>query len=59
MLTLKKYKFATKKLQFIYTGDDKNALIVLIKATKNGLTGLKVSPAINVMNYNTYKGIFD
>lgn len=53
------YKFAIKKLQFIYSNNNKNALMVLIKATKNGLDGLVVNPPINVLNYTTYKGIFE
>ena len=53
------YKFAVKKLQFIYSTNNKNALMVLIKATKNGQDGLIVNPPINVMKYNSYKGIFD
>ena len=56
---LKKYKFSVKKLQFVYSNYKKNALMVLIKATKNGLDGLKVNPPINVMEYKTYKNIFD
>ena len=53
------YKFAIKKLQFIYSNNNKSALMVLIKATKNGLDGLIVNPPINVLNYKTYKGIFE
>ena len=56
---LKKYKFAVKKLQFVYSSYKKNALMVLIKATKNGLDGLKINPPINVLDYKSYKNIFD
>ena len=56
---LEHYKFAIKKIQFIYSSNNKNALMVLIKATKNGLDGLIVNPPINVLNYKTYKGIFE
>ena len=56
---LESYKFAVKKLQFVYSGEGKNALIVLIKATKNGSDGTIVNPPINVLNYKTYKNIFD
>ena len=56
---LRKYKFAIKKIQFIYTNYNKNALMVLIKATKNGLEGLKINPPINVLDYTSYKNIFD
>ena len=56
---LDEYKFAVKKLQFVYSDYKKNALMVLIKATKNGQEGLKVNPPINVMEYKTYQNIFD
>ncbi|MBR1417157.1 MAG: tRNA1(Val) (adenine(37)-N6)-methyltransferase [Bacilli bacterium] len=54
-----KYKFAIKKMQFIYSDYKKSSLMVLIKATKNGLEGMKVNPPINVMDYKTYKNIFE
>ena len=54
-----KYKFSVKKIQFIYTNLKKEAIMVLIKATKNGLEGLKINPPINIRDYKTYKGIFD
>ena len=54
-----KYKFRIKKIQFIYAGFDKNAIMVLIKATKNGNVGsLKVMPPIDILNLKSYKGIF-
>ena len=56
---LNEYKFAVKKLQFIYSDYKKNALMVLIKATKNGQEGMKVEPPINVMEYKTYQNIFN
>lgn len=59
IMLLKKYKFAVKKLQFIYTNYNKSALMVLIKATKNGLEGLKINPPLNVKDYKSYKNIFD
>ena len=52
------YKFAVKRLQFIYSDYNKSAIMVLIKATKNGLEGVKVNPPINVMKHITYKNIF-
>ena len=57
--TLSKYKFAIKKLQFIYSDYKKGAIMVLIKATKNGLEGTKVNPPINVLEFKTYQNIFD
>ena len=58
MFYCNKYKFAVKKLQFIYSNDNKDAIMVLIKATKNGLDGLKVNPPVNILNRKTYKDIF-
>ncbi len=56
---LNKYKFSVKKLQFIYAGYNKDAIMVLIKAIKNGNSGfLKVGKPINVLEHKTYKGIF-
>ena len=57
--TLTKYKFKVKKLQFIYSSFSKRAIIVLVKATKNGADGLIVNPPINIMNYKSFKGIFE
>lgn len=57
---LDKYGFKVKKLQFIYAGYKKEAIMVLIKATKNGNSGsLKVLPPIDVLQYKSYKGIFE
>ncbi len=58
MNKMSEYKFAVKRLQFIYSDYNKSAIMVLIKATKNGLDGIKVNPPINVMKHSTYKGIF-
>lgn len=55
---LTKYKFNIKKIQFIYTSYNKNAIMVLLKATKNGGSGLVVSPPVNVTGLSTYKNIF-
>lgn len=57
---LSKYGFKVKKLQFIYAGFKKEAIMVLIKATKNGNVGsLKIMPPIDVLQYKSYKGIFE
>lgn len=57
---LAKYNFRVKKLQFVYAGYNKEAIMVLIKATKNGKSGsLKVNPPIDVLQYKSYKGIFE
>lgn len=58
--TLYKYGFKIKKLQFIYAGFEKEAIMVLIKATKNGKSGsLKVLPPIDILKCKTYKRIFE
>lgn len=57
---LAKYNFKVKKIQFIYAGYKKEAIMVLIKATKNGKMGsLKVMPPVDVLQHKSYKGIFD
>lgn len=56
---LSKYKFSIKKLQFIYSSYEKDAIMVLIKATKYGFDGLKVGKPINALSYKSYKGIFE
>ena len=57
---LAKYNFKVKKLQFIYAGYKKEAIMVLIKATKNGKMGsLKVMPPVDVLEHKSYKGIFE
>lgn len=57
---LNKYNFKVKKLQFIYASYNKKAIMVLIKATKNGKVGsLKVMPPLDVLQHKSYKGIFD
>lgn len=60
MANLEKYNFKVKKMQFIYAGFNKEAIMVLIKATKNGKSGsLKVMPPIDILKYKSYKGIFE
>lgn len=57
---LGKYNFKVKKLQFIYAGYNKEAIMVIIKAVKNGNTGsLKVLPPLDILNLKSYKGIFE
>ena len=56
---LTKYKFSVKKLQFVYAGYQKSAIMVLIKATKNGSDGLIINPPVNVLEHRSYKRIFD
>jgi tRNA1Val (adenine37-N6)-methyltransferase len=56
---LNEYKFSIKKIQFIYSSFKKSAIMVLVKATKNGSDGLIVNPPINILDYKSYKGIFE
>ena len=56
---LQQYKFAIKKIQFVYSDFKKTAIMVLIKATKNGSDGVIINPPINIVNYKTYKNIFE
>lgn len=43
---LKKYNFEPKRMQFVYPKHDKEANILLIEATKNGKSGLKLLPSL-------------
>lgn len=56
--TLNKYNLRIKNIQFVYTKDNDNSSLVLIKALKNGNFGLKVNPPIFINRYNSYKNIF-
>ena len=56
---LTKYNFKIKKLQFIYSSYEKSAIMVLIKATKNGAEGLIVNKPLNIAGRTTYKNIFN
>ncbi len=52
--------FNVKQLQFIYSNINKDAIMVLIKAVKNGNSGsLKIMPPIDISNNKSYKGIFE
>lgn len=55
---LNKYKFSIKKIQLVYSSFDKPAVMVLIKATKNGADGVIINPPLNILNRSTYKNIF-
>ena len=56
---LTKYNFKIKKLQFVYSSYEKSAIMVLIKATKNGAEGLIVNKPLNITGRKTYKNIFN
>ena len=39
---------------------NKEAIMVLVKATKNGKTGsLKVMPPVDITKYKSYQGMFE
>jgi tRNA1(Val) A37 N6-methylase TrmN6 len=51
--------FSVKKLQFIYSNEDKEAIMVLIKAIKNGNSGsLVINKPIYINECKSYKNIF-
>ena len=57
---LNKYNFSLKKLQFVYSDLKKDAIMVLVKATKNGNVGsLKVMPPVDISKYKSYQGMFE
>lgn len=55
---LKDYKFSVKRIQFIYSSFEKNAIMVLIKAVKNGANGVIIPKPICIADYKTYQGMF-
>ena len=46
-------------VQFVYSSYEKSAIMVLIKATKNGAEGLIVNKPLNITGRKTYKNIFN
>ena len=59
IVSLNKYKFGVKKIQFIYSNINNEAIMVLVKAIKNANIGsLKVNPPIDISKLKTYKNIF-
>lgn len=59
MSLFNKYNFAVKKIQFIYTSFEKESIMVLIKAVKNGAIEVKILPPLNILQYKSYKNIFE
>jgi len=53
-----KYKIIAKKVQFVYTKNDKSANIVLIKCIKGAKNMLVVKPPLFINEYKSYKNIF-
>lgn len=58
ILLFNKYNFKIKEIQFIYTKEESNANLVLIKALKNGNIGLKVNKPLYTNNMKTFQNIF-
>ena len=53
-----KYHLTAKKVQFVYTKNDKSANIVLLKCIKGAKNALIVNPPLFINNYKSYKHIF-
>ena len=53
-----KYKLIAKKVQFVYTKNNKNANIVLIKCVKGARNSLIVCPPLFIDDFESYKNIF-
>lgn len=53
-----KYKLIAKKIQFVYTKNDKNANIVLIKCVKGAKNSLVVSSPLFISDYKSFQNIF-
>lgn len=58
MEKLNSKSFEIKRLQFVYSKEGKDAIILLIKATKKGKKGLKVLPPVFIEGLKSYKNIF-
>ena len=52
------FKFRVKKIQFVYTNENKEATVVLFKFVKNGNNGVKIKPLLLIQNNKSYKNIF-
>lgn len=53
-----KYRLVAKKVQFIYTKENTNAGIVLVKCVNNARNALVVSSPLYISKYKSYKNIF-
>lgn len=53
-----KYHITAKKVQFVYTKNDKSANIVLIKCVKGAKNSLVVNPPLFINEFKSYKNIF-
>ena len=53
-----KYQIIAKKMQFVYTKDDTDATMVLLKCVKGAKNSVKISAPMYIGNYQSYKNIF-
>ncbi len=53
-----KYHIKAKKIQFVYTKNDKSANIVLLKCIKGANNGVKICSPLFIENISSYKNIF-
>ena len=53
-----KYRLVAKKVQFVYTKENTNAGIVLVKCVNNAKNALVVSSPLYISKYKSYKNIF-
>lgn len=58
LFLMKKYHIAVKKVNFIYSNPEKDAIMVLIQGLKDGKEGLKIGKPIIVNRAKTYQNIF-
>ena len=58
LFLMKKYHIAVKKVNFVYSNSQKDAIIVLIQGLKDGKEGLKIGKPIVVSRAMTYQNIF-
>lgn len=56
---LDNYNFGIKKIIPIYGKSNTNASFLLFECVKNAKSYVKILPAVNIKDYNSYKGIFE
>lgn len=58
LFLMKKYRIAVKKVSFVYSNPEKDAIMVLIQGLKDGKEGLKIGKPIIINGKMTYQNIF-
>lgn len=53
-----KYNLVAKKIQFVYTKNDRSANIVLIKCIKGARNAVQISPPLYITDQKSYQNIF-